>query len=142
MSNPINRHSELQGLLERLKLAGMAQSFADLALKAAKEGLSHEAYLHELARREEALRHERRTDRLLRQIGLPLEKTFRTLDLGRLSQGNAQTQKRDGSKRDGASIMQGAVPTELFSRLVFLVVALLELRIEDFDLGIRLGGCQ
>ena len=85
MSNPINRHSELQGLLERLKLAGMAQSFADLALKAAKEGLSHEAYLHELARREEALRHERRTDRLLRQSGLPLEKTFRTLDLGRLS---------------------------------------------------------
>ncbi len=85
MSNPINRHTELQGLLERLKLAGMAQSFADLALKAAKEGLSHEAYLHELARREEALRHERRTDRLLRQSGLPLEKTFRTFDLGRLS---------------------------------------------------------
>ena len=47
MSNAINRHSELQGLLERLKLAGMAQSFADLALKAAKEGLSHEVYLHE-----------------------------------------------------------------------------------------------
>src|SRR2546427_11606516 len=63
----------------------MATSFADLALKAAKEGLSHEAYLHELATREEALRHERRTERLLRQSGLPVEKTFRTLDLGRLS---------------------------------------------------------
>ena len=85
MSNAINRHNELQVLLERLKLAGMAQSFADLALKAAKEGLSHEAYLHEVVQREEALRHERRTERLLRQSGLPLEKTFRTFELQRLS---------------------------------------------------------
>ena len=85
MSNAINRHNELRELLERLKLSGMTTSFADLALKAAKEGLSHEAYLHELAKREEALRNERRTERLLRQSGLPLEKTFRTFDLGRLS---------------------------------------------------------
>ena len=85
MSNVINRHSELAGLLERLKLAGMAQHFADLALRAAKEGLSHEAYLHELARREDALRQERRTARLLRQSGLPQEKTFRTFELSRLS---------------------------------------------------------
>jgi hypothetical protein len=63
----------------------MAQSEAFLALKAAKEGLSHEAYLHELATREEALRQERRTDRLLRQSGLPKDVTFRTFDLGRLS---------------------------------------------------------
>jgi len=85
VSNPINRYTELQVLLERLKLTGMAQSEASLALKAAKEGLSHEVYLHELAKREEALRHERRTERLLRQSGLPLEKTFRTFDLRRLS---------------------------------------------------------
>src|SRR6266699_844551 len=63
----------------------MAQHFPDLALRAAKEGLSHEAYLHELARQEEAMRQERRTERLLRQSGLPVEKTFRTLDLKRLS---------------------------------------------------------
>ncbi len=85
MSNTLNRHNELHGLLERLKLTAMAHSFADLALKAAKEGLSHEAYLHELAKREEALRQERRTERLLRQSGLPLEKTFRTFDVARLS---------------------------------------------------------
>ena len=85
MSNALNRHNELQMLLDRLKLAGMAASFADLALKAAKEGLSHEAYLHELAKREEAVRHERRTGRLLRQSGLPVEKTFRTFDMKRLS---------------------------------------------------------
>jgi DNA replication protein DnaC len=85
MSKSINRHHELHTLLEHLKLSGMAASFADLALKAAKEGLSHEAYLHELAQREEAERFARRTERLLRQSGLPQEKTFRTFDLGRLS---------------------------------------------------------
>jgi len=81
VSNPINRHQELKAILERLKLAGMANHFPDLALRAAKEGLSHEAYLHELARQEEALRQERRTERLVRASGLPLEKTFRTFDL-------------------------------------------------------------
>ena len=63
----------------------MSQHFADLALRATKEGISHEAYLHELAKQEEALRRERRTERLLRQSGLPLEKTFRTFELSRLS---------------------------------------------------------
>jgi DNA replication protein DnaC len=85
MSNSLNRHQELRRLLERLKLSSMADNFADLALKAAKEGLSHEIYLHELARQEETLRQERRTERLRRQSGLPLEKTFRTFDLKRLS---------------------------------------------------------
>jgi DNA replication protein DnaC len=80
-----NRHGDLAALLGRLNLAGMAALFADLALKAAKEGLSHEAYLYELARHEEELRLQRRTERLLRQSGLPREKTFRTLNLARLS---------------------------------------------------------
>jgi DNA replication protein DnaC len=80
-----NRHGDLAALLGRLKLAGMAALFADLALKAAKEGLSHEAYLFELARHEEDLRLQRRTERLLRQSGLPREKTFRTFQLTRLS---------------------------------------------------------
>ena len=84
MSNRLNRHTELHALLERLKLGGMAEIFADLALKAAKEGLSHEGYLHNLATYEEEQRMHRRTERLLRQSGLPREKTFRTFDLGRL----------------------------------------------------------
>jgi DNA replication protein DnaC len=83
--NPTNRHQELKALLERLKLTGMATHFSDLALRAAKEGLSHEAYLQELARQEEALRSARRTERLLRQSGLPVEKTFRTFDQGFLT---------------------------------------------------------
>src|SRR6266699_2900072 len=72
-----NRHDDLAALLGRLNLAGMAAHFADVALKAAKEGLSHEAYLYELARHEEELRQE----------GLPREKTFRTFDSARLSPG-------------------------------------------------------
>src|SRR6266513_3779758 len=85
VSNTTNRHQELKAILDRLKLAGMAKHFADLALRAAKEGLSHEAYLHELARQEEAIRQERRTERLLRASGLPVEKTLRTFELKWLS---------------------------------------------------------
>src|SRR6266481_1151385 len=43
------------------------------------------AYLYELARQEWELRTQRRTARLVRQSGLPVEKTFRTLALSRLS---------------------------------------------------------
>src|SRR6476619_1375000 len=85
MLNATNRHSELQTLLTQLNLAGMADGFADLALRAAKEGLSHEAYLYELARLELEQRTQRRTARLVRASGLPVEKTFRTLSLSRLS---------------------------------------------------------
>jgi DNA replication protein DnaC len=80
-----NRQQDLRALLSRLNLGGMVAQFAELALKAAKEGLSHEAYLYELARHEEELRTQRRTERLLRQSGLPSDKTFRTFQLARLS---------------------------------------------------------
>src|SRR5207248_303677 len=85
MRNQVNRHTELRSLLEHLNLGAMAQAFADVALKAAKEGLSHEAYLFALATCEEEQRIQRRTARLLRQSGLPQEKTLRTFDLQRLS---------------------------------------------------------
>lgn len=83
--NNVNRHNELRALLERLNLHGMAEVCTDLALKAAKENLTHETYLFELAKHEEERRMQRRTARLLRASGLPLEKTFRRLDLARLS---------------------------------------------------------
>jgi DNA replication protein DnaC len=85
MSHLVNRHDELRALLERLNLGGMAAVFADLALKAAKENLSHETYLFELGMHEEELRTQRRTTRLLRASGLPQGKTFRTLHLAQLS---------------------------------------------------------
>jgi len=58
---------------------------AELALKAAKEGLSHEAFLYELARLECERRRKPRIERLLAQSGLPREKTFATFQLDRLS---------------------------------------------------------
>jgi DNA replication protein DnaC len=85
MPNTHNRHTELHTLLTQLNLAGMADGFSDLALRAAKEGLSHEAYLYELARIELEQRTQRRTARLVRASGLPVEKTFRTLSLSRLT---------------------------------------------------------
>jgi len=72
--------------LGRLNLAGMAGTLCRSGPQSSEEeGLTHEAYLYELARHEEELRLQRRTERLLRQSGLPREKTFRTLNLARLS---------------------------------------------------------
>lgn len=85
MLKTTNRSTELQTLLTQLNLTAMADVFADVALRAAKEGLSHEAYLYELARLETEQRTQRRTARLERASGLPVEKTFRTLALSRLS---------------------------------------------------------
>ena len=76
-----DRHAELLAMLQTLKLPATADTFADLALKAAKAGLTHEAFLYELVQAEVAQRDQRRTTRLLRQSGLPAEKTFRTLEL-------------------------------------------------------------
>lgn len=78
-----DRHAALGGMLRTLKLPAMADQFADLALKAAKASLTHEAFLYELAQAECAQRDARRIGRLLRQSGLPLEKTFQTLRLDR-----------------------------------------------------------
>ena len=85
MPKTSTRSIELQTLLTQLNLGAMADVFADVALRAAKEGLSHEAYLYELARLETEQRTQRRTARLVRASGLPIEKTFRTLALSRLS---------------------------------------------------------
>jgi len=59
----------------------MAAAFPDLALKAAKGGLTHEAFLYDLVQCECVQRDERRIARLLHRSGLPREKTFGTLEL-------------------------------------------------------------
>jgi DNA replication protein DnaC len=76
-----SRHAELTGQLRSLKLSTMAESFSDVALKAVRNGLSHEAYLHELVRLECEAREQRRRARLLSESGLPREKSFQTLQL-------------------------------------------------------------
>jgi DNA replication protein DnaC len=68
-------------MLRSLTLTRMAASFGDYALHAAKENLTHEAFLYELARQECEHRAQQRAARRLRQSGLPREKTFATLDL-------------------------------------------------------------
>jgi len=78
-----DRHTNLQALLRTLKLPAMADHFADLALKAAKANLTHEAFLSEVVQCEVTQRDERRIARLLHQSALPQEKTFRTLQLDR-----------------------------------------------------------
>jgi DNA replication protein DnaC len=74
---------ELRAMLRTLHLSGMADNFGDLALKAATAHLTYETYLAEVVQCECVLREQRRIARLLRQSGLPLDKTFRTLQLDR-----------------------------------------------------------
>jgi len=80
-----NRHDELQHMLRDLKLATMVTACSPTALKAAKEGLSHEAFLYELVRLECEERRERRAQRYLQQSQLPREKTLHSFRLERLS---------------------------------------------------------
>ncbi|MGH9697487.1 MAG: ATP-binding protein, partial [Bryobacteraceae bacterium] len=70
-------------LLRGLNLGAMASAVEDSALRAAKEGLSHEAFLLELARTERAAKSARRIERLRHHSGLLPGKNFRALDLNR-----------------------------------------------------------
>ena len=96
-----DRQADLRQRLHALKLPAMAHGFADLALKAAQAHLTHEAFLYELVCAEGSQRDQHRVARLLRQSGLPLEKTFRTLQLDRFSPTIRQQVER---LRDGAFV--------------------------------------
>jgi DNA replication protein DnaC len=69
-------------MLRTLNLSRMATTFEDVAVRAVREGRSHEAFLHELARLECEHRQLRRIERRVRASGLPVDKTFRTLQMG------------------------------------------------------------
>ena len=79
----VNRHADLATMLRRLNLSHIAETFTDIALKASKANLSHEAFLYELAAQECAFRSQRRIERHLRESRLPREKTFASLQLDR-----------------------------------------------------------
>lgn len=93
-----DRQAELRQMLQTLKLPAIARTFTDQALRAAQANLTHEAYLFELVQTECAEREERRTARLLRASGLPLEKTFRTLQLDRFPPAIRQQVRRSPPK--------------------------------------------
>jgi DNA replication protein DnaC len=75
----------IRELLKELHLPGMREFFAEKAQKALVEGLSHQEYLAELLEHERSLRRHNSIARRLHESGLPMEKTFDTLDQGRLS---------------------------------------------------------
>lgn len=81
----VNRQQELARLLRMLQLSHTADSVAELALRAARESLTHEAFLYELVQQEVAYREQRRVARLLRESRLPREKTFAQLEMGAFS---------------------------------------------------------
>lgn len=101
----LSPREELLTLLRSLNLAAMAAAVEDCALRAAKEGLTHEAFLLELARTERAAKQARRIERLLKQSDLLPGKTFRSLDLGRFDPGTRMQIER---LRDGA-FLQDAI---------------------------------
>src|SRR5215813_13452120 len=78
-----DRQTDLRLMLRRLKLPAIAALFEDLALKAAKANLTHEAFLYELVRAECIQRDEHRIAHLQRISGLPPDKTFGTLQMDR-----------------------------------------------------------
>ena len=76
-----SRYQERTSVLQALNLRQMATGFAELAVRAVRENLSHEAYLYELARLELEQRLTNRQVRRTRESGLPLGKTVATLHL-------------------------------------------------------------
>jgi DNA replication protein DnaC len=71
-------------LLRSLKLPGFLRAYAEVAEQAEREGWGFERYLLHLAEVEVEDRRCHRIERLLRQSGLPREKTLSTLELSRL----------------------------------------------------------
>lgn len=75
-----NRAEDLRAMLRALGLTAMADCVSDIAIKAARANLTHEAFLYELVRMEQEVREQRRYARRLKESHLPREKTFQTWD--------------------------------------------------------------
>ena len=75
----------LEMLLKSFKLPTFAREYAAVGDTAAREGLTHPAYLLALARMKAHERADRRTLRLLEESRLPKEKSLASFDLSRLS---------------------------------------------------------
>lgn len=74
----------LTACLKELHLPAFRTGYEELARQAQQEALSYEQYLLTLAQRECQERRQRRTERLLRDSRLPLEKSWTALELKRL----------------------------------------------------------
>ena len=75
---------ELIACLKELGLPTVRACYAELAESARREELTHESYLLEVMQRECQRRRQNRTERLLRESRLPLQKSLGAFDLKRL----------------------------------------------------------
>jgi DNA replication protein DnaC len=97
-------------LLKSFRLPTFAREYAVVATQAAKEGVTHEAYLLALARQEASERAQRRVERLLWDSRLPREKTLDNFKLQRLP---AKVRSSFAALRDG-SFLDAATNVLLF----------------------------
>ena len=70
-------------LLRALRLPSFVELHEEVSRRAEKEGWSHQRYLYHLTELEIAERERRRIERLLKQSGLPRDKTLDMLDMER-----------------------------------------------------------
>jgi DNA replication protein DnaC len=84
MSGVAQVQTALMANLKELHLPAMRASFEASARRAEQETLSYEQYLLELAERECEARRQNRIAKLLRESGLPREKSLATFELKRL----------------------------------------------------------
>jgi DNA replication protein DnaC len=77
-------NGDLTAHLKELHLPTVRACYAELADSARREALSYEAYLLEVLQRECQLRRQHRTERLLRESRLPVDKNLGAFDLKRL----------------------------------------------------------
>ena len=98
------KHDDLERLLRGMFLATMAENFSEMAVRAAREGLTHEEFLYELALLERENRDHKKIDRLLTDSKLPREKTFEVLKMDRYPLAIRQQMEtlRSGTFLDGA----------------------------------------
>ena len=94
-----NVASVLSSRLKELHLPTIRDCFEEEARAAEKEELGYEQYLLSLAERECETRGVRRTEKLLRDSRLPLEKTHEALDVKRLP---PRVSRQYASLRDGS----------------------------------------
>ncbi len=100
-----HRHEALTQLLHRVQLHHTAAEVDALTVRAAKEGLSHLAFLHAFVEQEASYREQHRFERLRRESRLPREKTLAQLDLGQFGPVLAQQIER---LQSGAFLAQAA----------------------------------
>ncbi len=86
----VDMKSQITDYLRVLQLPTIRGLYEDHAVKAVQESLGYEMYLCELLERECEVRRHKKTERLLKESRLPLEKTLDSFDMKRLPRKVAQ----------------------------------------------------